>query len=202
MAVSLQKGQKISLSKEAGGTLTQVKLGLGWDVAQAPQEKKGGILGKLFGGGSGGDSIDLDASCIMFDSNKQPIDTVWFSQLQSKDGSILHTGDNRTGAGDGDDEVINVDLSKVPANVTSLVFTVNSFTGQSFEKVANAFCRIVNANNNSEVARYNLSSQGPHTAMIMAKVYRHNDEWKMHAIGETASGRTLHDLMPAIAQHA
>ena len=202
MAVSLQKGQKISLSKEAGGTLTQVKLGLGWDVAQAPQEKKGGLLGKLFGGGSGGDSIDLDASCIMFDSNKQPIDTVWFSQLQSKDGSILHTGDNRTGAGDGDDEIINVGLYKVPADVTLLVFTVNSFTGQSFEKVANAFCRIVNANNNSEVARYNLSSQGPHTAMIMAKVYRHNDEWKMHAIGETASGRTFHDLMPAIAPHA
>ncbi len=204
MAVSLQKGQKISLSKEAGGTLTQVKLGLGWDVAQNPQAQKGGgFLGKLFGGGGGGgDSIDLDASCIMFDSNKQAVDAIWFSQLKSKDGSIVHTGDNRTGDGDGDDEVINVDLSKVPANVVSLVFTVNSFTGQTFETVENAFCRIVNANNNSEVARYNLSSQGTHTAMIMAKVYRHNDEWKMHAIGETASGRTFHDLMPAIAPHA
>ena len=103
MAVSLQKGQKISLSKEAGGTLTQVKLGLGWDVAQAPQAQKTGLLGKLFGGGSGGeDTIDLDASCIMFDSNKQAVDAIWFGQLQSKDGSILHTGDNRTGAGDGD----------------------------------------------------------------------------------------------------
>ncbi|WLP93746.1 TerD family protein [Psychrobacter sp. M13] len=204
MAVSLQKGQKISLSKEAGGTLTQVKLGLGWDVAQNPQaQKSGGFLGKLFGGGGGSDdSIDLDASCIMFDSNKQAVDAIWFSQLKSKDGSIVHTGDNRTGAGDGDDEVINVDLSKVSANVVSLVFTVNSFTGQTFETVENAFCRIVNANNNSEVARYNLSSQGTHTAMIMAKVYRHNNEWKMHAIGETASGRTFHDLMPAIAPHA
>ena len=114
MAVSLQKGQKISLSKEAGGELTQVKLGLGWDVFQGPQEKKGGFLGKLFGGGSGGDSIDLDASCIMFDANKQAVDAIWFSQLKSKDGSIVHTGDNRTGDGDGDDEVINVDLSKVP----------------------------------------------------------------------------------------
>ena len=81
MAVSLQKGQKISLSKEAGGELTQVKLGLGWDVAQNPQDKKGGFLGKLFGGGSGGDSIDLDASCIMFDANKQAVDAIWFSQL-------------------------------------------------------------------------------------------------------------------------
>ena len=202
MAVSLQKGQKISLSKEAGGELTQVKLGLGWDVFQGAQEKKGGFLGKLFGSGSGGDSIDLDASCIMFDANKQAVDAIWFNQLQSKDGSILHTGDNRTGDGDGDDEVINVDLSKVPANVVSLVFTVNSFTGQTFETVENAFCRIVNANNNTEVARYNLSSQGTHTAMIMAKVYRHNNEWKMHAIGETASGRTFHDLMPAITPHA
>ena len=131
MAVSLQKGQKISLSKEAGGELTQVKLGLGWDVSQGPQDKKGGLLGKLFGGSSGGDSIDLDASCIMFDSNKQPVDAIWFSQLKSKDGSVVHTGDNRTGDGDGDDEVINVDLSKVPANVVSLVFTVNSFTGQT-----------------------------------------------------------------------
>mgnify|MGYP000353783366 CR=1 FL=1 len=104
MAVSLQKGQKISLSKEAGGELTQVKLGLGWDVAQGPQDKKGGFLGKLFGGGSGGDSIDLDASCIMFDANKQAVDAIWFSQLKSKDGSIVHTGDNRTGDGDGDDE--------------------------------------------------------------------------------------------------
>ena len=203
MAVSLQKGQKISLSKEAGGDLTQVKLGLGWDVAQSSQGQKGGFLGKLFGGASGGgDSIDLDASCIMFDANKQAVDAIWFSQLKSNDGSIVHTGDNRTGDGDGDDEVINVDLSRVPASVTSLVFTVNSFTGQTFETVENAFCRIVNANNNQEVARYNLSAQGGHTAMVMAKVYRHNNEWKMHAIGEIASGRTFHDLMPAITPHA
>ncbi len=202
MAVSLQKGQKISLEKEAGGTLSQVKMGLGWDVAGAGDKKAGGFLGGLFGGGASGGSIDLDASCIMFDANKQMIETVWFGQLTSKDGSIHHTGDNRTGAGDGDDEVINVDLSRVPASVQSLVFTVNSFTGQSFEKVANAYCRIVNANNNSEVARFNLSSQGSHTAMILAKVYRHNGEWKMHAIGETASGRTFQDLMPAVMPHA
>jgi len=203
MAVSLQKGQKISLSKEAGGDLTKVKLGLGWDVAGASDKQSGGgFLGKLFGGGGGGKSIDLDASCIMFDANKQVIDTVWFRQLQSNDGSIVHTGDNRTGDGDGDDEAIMVDLSAVPANVTSLVFTVNSFTGQTFDSVANAFCRLVNANNNQEVARYNLSAQGNHTAMIMAKVYRHNNEWKMHAIGETAKGRTFHDLMPAVTPYA
>ena len=198
MAVSLQKGQKISLQKEAGGTLSQVAMGLGWDMAQASTGS--GFLGKLFGGGSG-DSIDLDASCLLFDANKNLVDTVWFRQLRSNDGSIYHTGDNRTGAGDGDDEVIMVDLTRVPPNVQALVFTVNSFTGQSFERVANAYCRIVNASNQQEIARYNLSSQGGHTAMVMAKVYRHNGEWKMHAIGETAAGRTFENLIPSILPH-
>lgn len=201
MAINLQKGQKISLKKEAGGELTRISMGLGWDVAQQP--KKGGFLGSVFGGGNNNDdSIDLDASCIMFNDAKQPVDAIFFGKLKSDDGSIVHTGDNTTGEGDGDDEVINVDLSRVPAHVKSLVFTVNSFTGQTFETVSNAFCRIVNANNNSEVARYNLSSQGSHTAMVMAKVYRHNGEWKMHAIGEIAAGKTFQDLMPAIVPHA
>ena len=201
MAVNLSKGQKISLEKEAGGALSQIKMGLGWDVGAAPQ-KSGGFLGGLFGGGgSAGGSIDSDASCIMLDANKQMVDAIWFGQLQSKDSSIQHTGDNRTGAGDGDDEVINVNLSRIPDHVQALVFTVNSFTGQTFATVNNAFCRLVNASNNSEVARYDLSAQGSHTALILAKIYRHNGEWKMHAIGETASGRTFHDLMPAILPH-
>ena len=201
MAVNLSKGQKISLEKEAGGALSQIKMGLGWDVGAAPQ-KSGGFLGGLFGGGgSAGGSIDLDASCIMLDANKQMVDAIWFGQLQSKDSCIQHTGDNRTGAGDGDDEVINVNLSRIPDHVQALVFTVNSFTGQTFATVNNAFCRLVNASNNSEVARYDLSAQGSHTALILAKIYRHNGEWKMHAIGETASGRTFHDLMPAILPH-
>ena len=201
MSVNLSKGQKISLEKEAGSALSQIKMGLGWDVGAAPQ-KSGGFLGGLFGGGgSAGGSIDLDASCIMLDANKQMVDAIWFGQLQSKDSSIQHTGDNRTGAGDGDDEVINVNLSRIPDHVQALVFTVNSFTGQTFATVNNAFCRLVNASNNSEVARYDLSAQGSHTALILAKIYRHNGEWKMHAIGETASGRTFHDLMPAILPH-
>lgn len=201
MSVNLSKGQKISLEKEAGGALSQIKMGLGWDVGAAPQ-KSGGFLGGLFGGGgSAGGSIDLDASCIMLDANKQMVDAIWFGQLQSKDSSIQHTGDNRTGAGDGDDEVINVNLSRIPDHVQALVFTVNSFTGQTFATVNNAFCRLVNASNDSEVARYDLSAQGSHTALILAKIYRHNGEWKMHAIGETASGRTFHDLMPAILPH-
>lgn len=192
MAISLQKGQKISLSKESGGSLTKVIMGLGWDSI-----KKKGLMGFLSGGGD----IDLDASCLIFEDNGRLADTVWFRQLKSRDGSIVHTGDNRTGAGDGDDEQILVDLSRVPSQVKSLVFTVNSFTGQTFDQVANAYCRIVDGTNNTEIARYNLSVQGSHTAQIMAKVYRHNGEWKMHAIGENGVGRTFDDLMPQITPH-
>jgi len=192
MSVNLQKGQKISLDKEAGGALSRIVMGLGWDAIK----KKG-----LFGFGAKTESVDLDASCVLFDESNQPVDFVWFRQLKSKDGSITHTGDNRTGAGEGDDEQIVVDLSHVPAQVRSLVFTVNSFTGQNFSQVENAYCRIVNAADQKEVARYDLSVQGAHTAQIMAKLYRHNGEWKMHAIGENGSGRTFDDLMPQITPH-
>jgi tellurium resistance protein TerZ len=193
MGISLQKGQKISLNKEAGGELSKVIMGLGWDA----KKSGGGLLKGMFGGGGGG-SIDLDASCVLFDEQKKVVDTVWFRQLKSKDGSIVHTGDNRTGAGDGDDEQIIVDLNKVPANVKSLVFTVNSFTNQTFDQVENAYCRLVDSSTNKEIARYTLSSQGSHTAQIMAKVYRHEGEWKMHAIGENGHGRTIDSLMPQI----
>ena len=200
MAINLQKGQKISLSKESGGSLSKVIMGLGWDAKKT--EKKSGMLSGLFGGGgNASDAIDLDASCVMFDDNNKSVDVVYFGHLKSKDGSITHTGDNRTGAGDGDDEQILVDLDKVPANVKSLVFTVNSFTGQTFDSVENAYCRMVDSSSKAEIARYTLSSQGPHTAQIMAKVYRHNGEWKMHAIGENGTGRTIENLLPQIIPH-
>ena len=189
MAISLAKGQKISLSKEGGAGLSKIIMGLGWDVAQ-----KKGFLGRLTGPGS----VDLDASCVMFDEANQQTDAIWFQQLRSKDGSIQHTGDNLTGAGDGDDEQIIVDLDKVPADVKTLVFVVNSFTGQNFSQIENAFCRVVNAANDQEIARYDLSAQGEHNAQVMAKIYRHDGEWKMHAIGETTSGRTFQDLMPTM----
>ena len=196
MGINLQKGQKISLSKEGGGSLSKVVMGLGWDA----KKSGGGMLKGMFGGG-GSESIDLDASCVVFDDNNKVVDTIWFKQLKSRDGSIVHTGDNRTGDGDGDDEQIIVDLDKVPASVKALVFTVNSFTGQTFDSVENAYCRIVDKSNNQEVARYTLSAQGSHTAQIMAKVYRHNGEWKMHAIGENGTGRTIDSLLPQIIVH-
>ena len=191
MAVNLQKGQKISLEKEAGGALSSVVMGLGWDVAK----KKG-----LFGFGRN-QEIDLDASCFMFDDNNHPVDLVYFGHLRSNDGSIQHSGDNRTGAGDGDDEQIAVNLARVPANIKSLVFTVNNYTGQDFRQVENAYCRLVDGQSGKEIARYDLSAQGSHNAQIMAKLYRHNGEWKMHAIGENGRGETPDLLLPLIQPH-
>lgn len=189
MSISLQKGQKISLAKEGGATLTRVVMGLGWDA-----KKKGGF----FGFGAKTQEIDLDASCLLFDQNKQVVDVVWFRQLRSRDGSIQHTGDNRTGQGEGDDEQIIVDLPRVPDYVQTIMFVVNSFTGQSFSEIENAFCRLVDQSSNREIAKYNLSCNGNHTAQIMAKLYRHNNEWKMHAIGENGTGRTFQELLPVM----
>jgi len=181
MSINLEKGQKINLNKSDGTALTRVFIGLGWDAAT-------GLLG--FGGGN----IDLDASCAMYDENNSLIDTVSFRQLHSRDGSVRHSGDNLTGAGDGDDEVINVDLTTVPTNVKSIVFVINSYQGQTFDKVKNCFCRLVDSVNNNEVCVYKLSEKGSHTGMIMAKVYKHNNEWKMNALGIACNGRTISDI--------
>lgn len=188
MSVSLIKGQKISLDKESGKTLNKIFMGLGWDAV-----KKGGFLGRLMGGSD----IDLDASCVLFSADKQPLDVVYFGQLKSKDGSIIHSGDNRTGDGEGDDEVINVTLANVPAEVNYLVFTVSSYCGQNFNEVANAYCRLVD-DSGAEVARYTISGGGDYTAMIMAKLYRHNGEWKMQAVGESMRGKTVADMIAPI----
>ena len=196
MAINLQKGQKISLSKESGGALSKVVMGLGWDA----KKSGGGLIKGLFGGGSSS-AVDLDASCVLFNDQNKVVDIVYFGQLKSRDGSIVHTGDNRTGDGDGDDEQIIVDLAKTPETVKALVFTVSSYTGETFNTVENAYCRIVDNSNNQEIARYTLSAQGSHTAQIMAKLYRHNGEWKMHAIGENGTGRTIDNLMPQIIVH-
>jgi tellurium resistance protein TerZ len=188
--VSLVKGQSVSLVKSGGGTLSRVRMGLGWDA----MKKKG-----LFGSRS--QSIDLDASCLAFDASGRLVDQVWFQQLASKDGSIQHTGDNLTGAGDGDDESIIVDLTRLPAPIQTLVFVVNSFTGQDFSQIENAFCRIVDSSTETELARYELTGSGRHNAQVMAKVTRDGAGWTMTAIGAVAQGRTFQELLPVVAQH-
>ncbi|MBZ4014866.1 TerD family protein [Streptomyces purpurogeneiscleroticus] len=191
MSVNLNKGQQISLSKSDGGTLSVVRMGLGWQAAQ-----RKGFLAKL----AGAREIDLDASAVLF-AGGQSVDVVFFQHLTSNDGSVQHSGDNLVGGtGQGDDESIAVDLRRVPANVDQIVFTVNSFTGQTFKEVQNAYCRLIDENTGEELARYTLTGGGPHTAQIMAKVYRSGTIWKMTALGEPATGRTFQDLMPAISR--
>jgi len=187
MGVSLSKGQTISLAKSSPSTLTRVRMGLGWDAMK---------IKKLFGGYRE-QEIDLDASCLMFDGAKQSVDAVWWNQLASKDGSITHTGDNRTGDGDGDDESIIVDLTAVAANVQHLVFVVSSYSGETFSQIENAFCRLVDESTGTELARFDLTGSGAHTAQIMAKLTRNGDSWDMTAIGTTGHGRTIGDLIPA-----
>ncbi|WAU81410.1 TerD family protein [Streptomyces sp. Qhu-G9] len=193
MSVNMTKGQQISLSKADGSALSSVRMGLGWQAA--PRK---GFLAKLTGGGE----IDLDASAVLFAAGQQ-VDVVYFQHLVSNDGSVRHTGDNLTGGAGagGDDEAVLVDLSRVPTQVDQIVFTVNSFTGQTFTEVQNAFCRLVDETTGAELARYTLTGGGKHTAQIMAKVQRTGGGWQMKAIGEPATGRTFQDLLPSITPH-
>ncbi|MFE9247449.1 TerD family protein [Streptomyces sp. NPDC007088] len=188
MTVNMTKGQAISLSKSDGGTLTAVRMGLGWQSA-----RKRGLFGLRTR------EIDLDASAVLF-ADKRRVDEVFFQHLVSNDGSVRHTGDNLVGgAGQGDDdESILVDLQQVPERVDQIVFTVNSFTGQTFQEVQNAFCRLVDETTGEELARYTLAGGGRYTAQIMAKVHRLGGGWQMTALGAPSEGRTFQDLMPAI----
>lgn len=190
MSVNLAKGQRISLTKTGGGKLTRVRMGLGWDAVKKRRFFR-----------STAQDIDLDASCMVYNSKGKLIDAVWWRQLQSKDGAIVHTGDNLTGAGDGDDESIIVDLQALDPRVATLVFVVNSFTGQDFSQIENATCRLVDGTNETEIARYELSGSGTHNSQIMAKVTRDGTAWSMTAIGAIANGRTFQDLGPLVRQY-
>lgn len=196
MAINLQKGQRISLEKEAGRGLSRIVMGLGWGM-KAVQTR--GFLG--FGAGTRQEAVDLDASCLLFDASGNLADTVWFRQLKSHCGSIQHSGDDRSGGGEAgsENERISIELNRLPTTVQALIFTVNSFSGEGFAGIPSAFCRIVDGTQNSEIARFDLSlTGGDYTGLIMTKLYRHNNEWKLQAIGEHASGRTFHDLLPAL----
>ncbi|WP_441249820.1 TerD family protein [Kitasatospora sp. McL0602] len=188
MSVNLAKGQRVSLQKSSGETLTVVRMGLGWKAAP----KRG-----LFGTRTR--QIDLDASALLY-AERTPSDVVFFQHLVSNDGSVRHTGDNLVGGAGagGDDESIVVDLSQVPLHVTQIIFTVSSYTGQTFAEVQNAHCRLVDETTGQELARYELAGGGPHTGQIMAKVFRDGAGWGMQAIGAPAKARTFQDMLPAI----
>ena len=178
MSISLNKGGNLSLSKEAPG-LTKILVGLGWDTRS-----------------SDGQDFDLDASAFLLkegDKVRSDADFIFYNQLKSSDGSVEHTGDNTTGEGDGDDEVVKVDLSRVPADVQkiSVAVTIHDADGrrQNFGMVTNAFIRVVNEANNGELARYDLSEDAStNTAMIFGELYRHGEEWKFRAVGQGFDG--------------
>lgn len=182
MSVSLQKGQKVSLTKESA-SLSKVIVGLGWDEAK----KKGGLLSKL----TAGAPIDCDATAIMLNNGKitDKNDIIYFGNLKHKSGTVNHMGDNITGAGDGDDEQIKVDLANLPAQFDRIVFVVNIYQcvqrKQDFGMIENAFIRLVDEVSGKELCKYNLSeSYANMTAMIFGEIYRHNDEWKFNALGQ------------------
>ncbi|AOW95292.1 chemical-damaging agent resistance protein C [Rhodococcus sp. WMMA185] len=174
MGVSLTKGGNVSLTKEAPN-LTAVAVGLGWDARSTT-----------------GTDFDLDASAIGAGADKKVVSDqyfVFFNNLRSPDGSIEHAGDNTTGAGEGDDEVINVDLAAVPANIESIVFPVSIYDAdaraQSFGQVRNAYIRVVDKSNGAELARYDLSEDAStETAMVFGELYRNGADWKFRAIGQ------------------
>ena len=178
MALSLTKGGNLSLTKEAPG-MTKVLVGLGWDARSTD-----------------GTEFDLDASAFLLKADgkvRADSDFIFYNQLKSVDGSVEHTGDNRTGEGDGDDEAIKVDLSKIPADIDKIMFTVTIHEAearrQSFGQVRNAFIRIVNQDTNVEVGRYDLDEDAStETAMIFAELYRHGTEWKFRAVGQGFKG--------------
>ncbi|NUU24062.1 MAG: TerD family protein, partial [Streptomycetaceae bacterium] len=174
--VTLRKNQSVSLVKR-GAPLTRVRMGLGWDPAKR------------------GSNIDLDASCIAFDARGKKIVNVWFVRLTALNGAIAHSGDNLTGEGEGDDEVITVHLDRLPPEVAGLVFTVNSFLGQKFTEVSRAFCRLVDDATGAELVRYELSESEPRTAVLMCKLVRHGPTWTMTALGRFTNGRTVRKLI-------
>lgn len=178
MSVSLAKGGNVSLSKEEPG-LTHILIGLGWDTRTTD-----------------GTDFDLDASAFLLgagDKVRGDSDFIFYNNLRSSDGSVEHTGDNRTGEGDGDDEALKVELGKVPADVQKIAVSVTIHEGearrQSFGMVSNAFIRVVNDATGREIARYDLSEDAStETAMIFGEVYRHSGEWKFRAVGQGFKG--------------
>jgi len=194
MSVKLQKGQKVSLTKTSDG-LSKIIVGLGWD--EAAQEKSGGFFSFL----KSQADIDCDASAFLLTNGKlaDSSDVVYFGHLAHKSGAVRHMGDNLTGAGEGDDEQITIDLNAVPEQYDRIVFVVNIFRAgerkQHFGMIRNAFIRLVDARTNSELCIYNLTEDySGKTAMIFGEVYRYNGEWKFNAMGQGTTDGSITEM--------
>ncbi|MDE6024272.1 MAG: TerD family protein [Lachnospiraceae bacterium] len=188
MGINLQKGQKIDLTKGGGTGLKKVMVGLGWDEAEQPRQSKG-FLSSLFGGDSTPQSIDCDAAAVLCAEDGKMRELVYYGQLKSGNGSVVHQGDNLTGEGDGDDEQIMVDIPNLPSSIHKIVFVVNIYEAasrnQHFGMINNAFIRLVDMDKNTELCRFNLSENyNGMEGMIVGEIYRYNGEWKFNAIGQ------------------
>ena len=191
MSVKLQKGQKVSLSKDNAG-LSRIIVGLGWDEVQ--QQSRGFFAPKP-------QPIDCDAFALLLQNGKllDTRDVVYFGNLTHMSGAVKHMGDNLTGAGDGDDEQIMIDLNAVPAQYDRIVLVVNIYQAhkknQHFGMIQNAFIRLVDARNNNEMCIYNLTENySGQTAMLFGEVYRHNGEWKFNAVGQGTTDGSIGDF--------
>lgn len=201
LGINLQKGQRVDLTKGNAG-LNRIKVGLGWDPVS--QTKSGGFLGGLFSsGGSGGSgkNVDCDASVLMLQNDKLVAndDVIYFGKLSSNCGSIRHSGDNLTGDGDGDDEVITIDLAAIPAQYTKMVFVVNIYDAagrnQHFGMIQNAYIRVYDDKTGAELIRYNLTDNySDLTTLVCGEIYRHGTEWKFAAVGSGTNDLKLGDV--------
>lgn len=201
MSINLQKGQRIDLTKGNAG-LNEIMVGLGWDPAEQPKSG-GGFLGGLFGGGGGKTAnIDCDASVILLKNDRLAAreDVVYFGNLNVLNGAVVHTGDNLTGAGDGDDEQIVVKLKSIPTDYNRLIFVVNIYDAanrnQHFGMIRNAFIRIVDKSTGKELLKYNLTDDyANQRTLITGEIYRHGDEWKFAAIGTGTQDNSIGDAI-------
>lgn len=210
MAISLKKNEGLSLKKINSDTaLEQIAIGLGWSPAKRKtvEKKKEGFFSRIFGCLSEEDSyqpeppaIDLDASCLCYNDSGYKLDQVWFRQLISSDGAIRHSGDNRHGADSVDAETITINLSKLNPQITKLVFTINSFTGQTFDSIGDITCNLYDLKKGkTQIANYSESVTGSSTAVIVCKIEKLEGDWKITAIAKTCNGRTIQDMASPIS---
>ncbi len=192
MSINLSKNSTISLTKEVE-KLSNITVGLGWDVAKSTNK---GFFASLFSSSS----IDLDASCLLIDEQRRVLDSVWFRQLKSDCQAVHHQGDNTTGEGDGDDEQIKINLKRLPKAVKYIAITVNSFTGQTFDKVDNAFCRVLDQSS-KEICRVTLNDQGSHTGIYIGLLTRNNEEWNFTSKAITTNGQNVKQIASTVVQH-
>ena len=183
--IELSKGQELLLATDEGLPLTRLHVGLGWD-----KEPTAGFIG------TGSPDVDLDVTAVQF-AGDQLFDLAFYNNLQTRDGSVTHLGDNLTGRGEGDDEVVVVDLSQVYPKVDTILFMVSSYHGHTLEWISNAYCRLVD-DRDQEFARFTVTGGVPTTGLVMAKLVRDGEQWRLRALGEGIAVTVPTAALPAL----